>query len=225
MPKTLTFSFQQRFEARVSLGLKLHTVRSERNDNAQPGDYVHCYVKQRTKDCRLIYASILESSCPIRITAQGISTLETGREWIRLANPIDFAQSDGFDGPSAFADMKTFLGVTPGKPFTGRLYRWHNAAALIQEASAEAMLGIELLTTAPEDRAAAYSHAVEMEFGEFDAPMLSAAASHIGSVWAALEWLKRRKENPEKRHKAKNIDRCDYTGRHKRPIKKQAANA
>lgn len=225
MPKTITFSFQQRFEARVSLGLKLHTVRSERDDNAQPGDFVHCYVKQRTKDCRLIYASILESSHPIRITAQGISTLENGREWIRLANPTAFAQSDGFDGPSAFADMKTFLGVTPGNPFTGRLYRWHNAAALIQEASAEAMLGIELLTAAPEDRAAAYSNAVEMEFGHFDAPMLSAAASHIGSVWAALEWLKRRKENPRAAAKAKKHPHADYCQRPAEPIAKQKAKA
>lgn len=231
MPKTITLSFQEQFETAITSGRILQTIRRERTGAPpEPGDFVHCYIKQRTRDCRLIYASLLRDSRPIRITTRAVFINVGAKEWQRIENPTDFAQQDGFDGPTAFHQQKTFLGVEQGKPFIGRLYRWYDAASLIQDATAEAMLAVNLnhsdglagLTAAPAaveiDRRHRYARAVESQFSEFDTVMLKQAETHIGRVWAALEWHRRRKENPDARHKAKKTSAAPYSNKGPTPI-------
>lgn len=211
MPRTHTFSFQRQFEPLVSSGVKLHTVRRERTGHPpQPGDFAHCYIAQRTKDCALIYASVIEYSRPITITTRRIVTMDEASR-IRTVHDADaFAVSDGFNTATPFHDMKTFLGVDSGRPFTGRLHKWANRAELIADALSELAV-IGAITD--------YNAAIETTFGHFDAAMLKAAETHIGKIWAALEWKKRRSETPEANAKAKKRDHCDYTSRLLPPMK------
>lgn len=117
------YNFQQRFAPFVRNGSKRHTIRGKRKHPDRPGDTVHLFTKQRSKDCELLGRSICVKVEDIFISAAQ-QVFVDGVE-LNLDEKNALAWCDGFRGGdirNAFAAMMTFW---DGRlPFHGDIIHW-----------------------------------------------------------------------------------------------------
>ncbi len=63
----VAYSFKQRFAQPILDGMKLHTIRADRQRHARPGEEMQLYTGMRTRQCRLIARVICTEILPILI--------------------------------------------------------------------------------------------------------------------------------------------------------------
>jgi len=119
----VAYSFVERFERLILMGLKLQTIRGNSGKrHARPGETMQLYINQRRPDARLILTPICRSVWPIRLLlGERHAAVVRGEDY---AGGLDqLARDDGF---GSWSEMRVFWDVHhPGVvDFSGVLIRW-----------------------------------------------------------------------------------------------------
>ena len=119
----VAYSFQRRFVPLIRAGVKLQTIRAERERHARPGERLQLFTGMRTAHCmKIMHDPVCTMVLPCRISfASGrIARIETGQVPVRDLD--HFAVLDGF---ADIDDMTHFWLERHGtKAFQGVVIEW-----------------------------------------------------------------------------------------------------
>ena len=119
----VAYSFQPRFAPLIRAGVKLQTIRAERERHARPGERLQLFTGMRTAHCmKIMHDPVCTMVLPIRIGfATGeITRIEVGRVPVRDLD--QFAVLDGF---TDIDDMSAFWREHHGvRDFSGGVIEW-----------------------------------------------------------------------------------------------------
>jgi len=113
----VAINFSPEFAGPVERGEKRQTIR--RTARCKPGDRLHLYTGQRTKNCRKLLEAICVDVRPVRISA---GSLHVDGACLMADTANDFAIADGFEG---YGDMWNWFSERyRTSSFTGYVIRW-----------------------------------------------------------------------------------------------------
>lgn len=138
----VAYSFKKFFVPQIVAGIKLQTVRADRQRHAQPGEPIQLYQSMRTKHCQKILPD--DPTCTacehivIERTPGAILWIEINGCTLKADDVEQFAREDGFapehitplaphlDSHQAMTNMAMFWDLTHDSrgAFEGRLIRW-----------------------------------------------------------------------------------------------------
>lgn len=131
----VAYSFNTAFVDRVASGTKRQTIRLPRKRHARPGEEIQLYHGMRTRHCRLLGKSTVESVHEIRIDLVEQTITIDDAIVINEIDELDaFALSDGFDGLRGRIEPwehmhRWWCMIHPGEVFAGVLIKWGDLKA------------------------------------------------------------------------------------------------
>lgn len=114
----VAFNFKKDFVPKIVSGEKSQTIRQ--TQRCKPGDTMHLYTGQRTKDCQLIGIATCHACYEVSVFGNAVS-FSQGAYLVTERDLHELAVQDGFADWLAFRD---FFKRHYGLPFTGYIHFW-----------------------------------------------------------------------------------------------------